>query len=492
MAIPTQMAPGWAPFAQGQQLGMQALQNKIQNQRNMQNDVWNHYYQAQNLAMAKGLYPGKLRAQQDQHFKDLLQTDPAAAMAYADNFMKLVSGGAQQQPEQQQQQQQQQQPAQEDGKFDFDVEAAGDHPPVDGQPMSPPSPDELRGIPAVDQMMNSNNMDAQSSNPAIRDAYEHFNKLKQRYEQMRQGPSQGGAQVASQSSQAAPNGPLGKYNNLAARIAIKKGTNIDIGDESASQKRANDLTNKIAYEKQVQQDKLGLESQKQSNKKEFADYTVKVAKDKAMESGLGKIGAESYGDATKNIGILGDKQASLHRLTDVLESNPHPDQIIGPFNSWSSKYFGNPEDQKALGDIMSSSGNILMDAASGIKGAFTGRDMSFVNSMKPNANDPYFVFVGKLKAMGEATDLAKKRMEIYSENLFNKMPPHLAMQDAQKRTDFSKLNQHYSQAIKVAEDRSALQKGKMPNFSSKQEAMEFLSHLTQQEKMILRSLASGG
>lgn len=207
--------------------------------------------------------------------------------------------------------------------------------------------------------------------------------------------------------------------------------------------------------------------------------------DIAQSKERGKIQAQTYGKASDSIMALTDIGSNLERLTQGLEQNPDAKNVIGPVNKWLTQVVGNDEDRQYLGEVMSATGNIVLDAAKDIKGAFTGRDQSLVNSLKPNANDPYYMFIGKLKGMTEATELAKQRLTIYADLVDQRIAPHKAIQIASQKTDMSQVENRFKNIMNIAKQRESLKSGNIPSFKSKEEADLFLNQLTPQEKVKL-------
>lgn len=110
-----------------------------------------------------------------------------------------------------------------------------------------------------------------------------------------------------------------------------------------------------------------------------------------------------------------DVQSNLSNIDyaiDLLENNPEARNVIGPVNQHITRLFGNEADRQLLGQLSTTSGNIALDAAKSIKGAFTGRDLGLINSMKFNPGDTYGQFIGKLKAMKVLNERIAKKVEL--------------------------------------------------------------------------------
>lgn len=218
---------------------------------------------------------------------------------------------------------------------------------------------------------------------------------------------------------------------------------------------------------------------------QLEDYKTGQAGEKAKNAAEGKYMGEAYGKAVDSSVGLRDIENNLKYITEKLEENPNARDVIGPINKSLTNVFGSSEDQQLLGTVMSSTGNIVLDAAKNIKGAFTRRDQTLINSMKPSATDPYYVFVGKLHAMAELTKLAKERSDIYADEIHKGTPPHRALDIAQEKTNMKQAGEKAQRLLRTAEQKSAIQEGRNPVFHSEQEKHEFLDSLSAQERINL-------
>jgi len=313
MAIPTQMAPGWAPFAQGEQLGFNMRQQKFQNKRQYEQFQLESFLKRLKASQESELHPYNLEKLINEIKGQKLTNDPAAQIDFMKELQRLSSGGNAPASNNNA-------PHSDNGKFDFDVEAAGDQPPVNGQSMSPPSPDELRGIPAVDQMMNSNNIDAQSSNPAIRKALEHFNQLKNKYMEMRNNGSQqgnaGGMPNQNINDQQLYQGDQGLSPNQMMAAGIKKTFGSDINAENPNQKRELDLKSKIAFERAQQANKIDLEKIKNENRQQLEGIKQQAASHLEDQKQEGRI---TVAQAKDGIKYAGEAQTAAVEDTSLLK-----------------------------------------------------------------------------------------------------------------------------------------------------------------------------
>lgn len=211
----------------------------------------------------------------------------------------------------------------------------------------------------------------------------------------------------------------------------------------------------------------------------------KTAQEKEIAKGFGKVQAKAYEDAISDYQTFNDLNETLKRMQSTLENHPNPEEVLGPVNQWATKFFGNPEDQALFGQIASGTGDIMLGAARNIKGAFTGRDQSLINSIKLNPSDQYYLGMGKLQYMGEVADISKRRVEKYLENIQNGMAPHKALQYAQEETNLEPVTNRYKETFKIAKAKDDINHGKKPTFASKEEADSVLNRLNEKQKLKL-------
>ena len=122
------------------------------------------------------------------------------------------------------------------------------------------------------------------------------------------------------------------------------------------------------------------------------------AEESAFASGMGKYGAELYKDVTNSYRGLQNQGLALQELTHSL-SNSEFRNVTGKINAPLAHWLGTPEQQQLLGTLQSASGEIALQVAPALKGAFTGRDQTLINSIKANPKTDFAdEFIGKLKA----------------------------------------------------------------------------------------------
>jgi hypothetical protein len=173
-----------------------------------------------------------------------------------------------------------------------------------------------------------------------------------------------------------------------------------------------------------------------------------------FEEETAKSRAKYLDEAAPTLSSLSSAQENLDSITSILNTKAESINAIGRMNKPFAELFGTQEQQDILGQLQFATGNILMDAAKNIKGAFTGRDMGFVNSMKPNVNEPYYVMVAKTGAMQAFNQMAIKRLELASELVENGMSPRKAVTEAAKRTPLEPITKQYNEQLRQAKQRT--------------------------------------
>jgi len=173
-----------------------------------------------------------------------------------------------------------------------------------------------------------------------------------------------------------------------------------------------------------------------------------------FEEETAKSRAKYLDEAAPVLSDLSSTQENLDSIASILNNKAESINAIGKMNKPFAELFGNQEQQDILGQLQFATGNILMEAAKNIKGAFTGRDMGFVNSMKPNVNEPYYVMVAKTGAMQAFNQMAYRRLELASQLVENGMSPRQAVIEAARRTPLEPIKKQYEDQLKQAKLRT--------------------------------------
>jgi hypothetical protein len=141
------------------------------------------------------------------------------------------------------------------------------------------------------------------------------------------------------------------------------------------------------------------------------------AEQKALQSGFGKYGAKLYGDSVDTYKNYQNQGLALNELIDAAENNTQFRNVTGKINKPLANWFGSPQQQELLGRLQSTSGEIALQVAPALKGAFTGRDQTLINEIKASPNDFPDVFIGKLKAQKLINDVLTERSKLTAEYL---------------------------------------------------------------------------
>ncbi len=213
-------------------------------------------------------------------------------------------------------------------------------------------------------------------------------------------------------------------------------------------------------------------------------------KDIARNKEQGKIAGQIYGDAIKGSNSLEAQNASLDQLISNITENPIAKNVIGPVQNRVVQWAGSPEERNLLGQIMSGSGNIMLSVADNVKGAWSGKDMAMVNGIKPNVNDTFDVFVGKLKSYRALNELTKQRTDLIAELIDKGIAPHEAAKIARDKISFEPIKKQYEEVLKNSSSKNKI--SSTNTFNSREEALSHLDKLSPQEKMkILYSMGGG-
>lgn len=151
--------------------------------------------------------------------------------------------------------------------------------------------------------------------------------------------------------------------------------------------------------------------------------------------------ANNYNDVQNTLG-------NIDYAIDLLEKNPDAKNVIGPMNQHLTRLFGSEADRELLGQVATTSGNVALDAAKSIKGAFTGRDLSLLNSVKFNPSDTYGQYLGKLKAMKILSERVAKKVEFVDDQLDKGVSRIKAEKMAREQIPIEPVREEAEQAMK--------------------------------------------
>lgn len=183
----------------------------------------------------------------------------------------------------------------------------------------------------------------------------------------------------------------------------------------------------------------------------WGNFTVAEGMSPQQESyqkGIGKYNAESYGKNVEAYTALNNQDVALDNMISALD-NPEFYNVTGPVSSFLTNWAGTPERQQLLGNLRSSSGEIALQVAPSLKGAFTGRDQTLINTIKANPDtDMSDVFIGKLKAQKMIGSLLAQRAKLAAEYIDSGMSSLKANEKAVRETPLSKYKSEIDNLIK--------------------------------------------
>ncbi len=131
----------------------------------------------------------------------------------------------------------------------------------------------------------------------------------------------------------------------------------------------------------------------------------------ALQKGLGAEAAKDYAENTNQLKSIQGQGLALDSMIDSVQNNPGFRDVTGPIGSFFTNWAGSPQNQELLGNLRSESGQIMLQIAPGIKGAWTGKDQNMVNGIKANPDTDFpDVFIGKLKAQKLVNRVLEERM----------------------------------------------------------------------------------
>lgn len=211
------------------------------------------------------------------------------------------------------------------------------------------------------------------------------------------------------------------------------------------------------------------------------------------EKSFGKTEGKIYDNALDAVQTAQGALDNLDYINDILKDNPAFKDVVGPVNNILAKWTGRPEDKELLGNLNTAVGNIVLDAAKSIKGAFTGRDLGLINSVKPNVNDFSDVFRGKLNAMRLLAETVSKRNRLIANYMRQGSDPENAIQRARKETNFDDIRKEIGELSNPTTKNQLLQNElKARSFNTRDEFLKFLSQLpSSQREALKRQLIRG-
>lgn len=186
---------------------------------------------------------------------------------------------------------------------------------------------------------------------------------------------------------------------------------------------------------------------------QFGNYPVAQglsAEEEARAKGFGKEDAKQYGELTEGLKGYQNQNVALDQMIK-LSNDPEFMNVTGPVQSFLTKWSGTPEQQQLLGQLQSSSGEITLQIAPSLKGAFTGKDQTLLNGIKANPKTDFpDVFIGKLKAQKLVNNILEKRQELSAGYIRAGMPADKAIKKATDQTPIARYEKQINDLVHPA------------------------------------------
>jgi hypothetical protein len=170
--------------------------------------------------------------------------------------------------------------------------------------------------------------------------------------------------------------------------------------------------------------------------------------EKAFATSLGEQKGKFYTNSVNDYNSYKNQGLALKTLTRAVEENPEFRNVTGRINKPITNWFGTPEQQQLLGTLQSASGEISLQVASSLKGAWTGRDQSMVDNIKAGPNDFPDVFIGKLKAQTLINNVLEERARLQAEYVEQGMSQLKASEKAANETPLEKFEPQIKELTK--------------------------------------------
>lgn len=182
--------------------------------------------------------------------------------------------------------------------------------------------------------------------------------------------------------------------------------------------------------------------------------------DQTFSKEMAKGKAETYKAATDALAAGQGTIDSLNEVNRIIRTNPNFKNIVGPVNSVLTKWVGSPEDKELLASLTPHLHQYVIDTLKTVKGAASDKDLAFVNGMKANVGDFGPAFIGKMKALTLAQNLANKRNELIAQYTSEGVEPHNAIARARRETNFDDIREKVNQELRTPQLREKLRDAK--------------------------------
>lgn len=172
------------------------------------------------------------------------------------------------------------------------------------------------------------------------------------------------------------------------------------------------------------------------------------AEEKALKQGFGKYGAKLYGESIDSFKSYQNQGLAINELVNAVENNPQFRNVTGRINKPLTNWLGSAQQKELLGTLQTASGEIALQVAPSLKGAWTGRDQAMINEIKAGPNDFPDVFIGKLKAQKLINDALTERSRLTAEYIEKGYKPLEAAKMASFETPLERFRTTISELIK--------------------------------------------
>lgn len=254
-----------------------------------------------------------------------------------------------------------------------------------------------------------------------------------------------------------------QFRSEFKRLGFTESTNVK-SDPSSGQ---------VFLERKLPSGRIELQAMQAGRKPEEIERAKAIA----------KADVKQYENANESISNLDSTQDNLDYLIKTLETNPNVKNVVGPINSVLTKYVGSSGDQLLASGLQAITGNATLASVNQLKGASSDKDISFIRSITATPKDQYAEFVGKTKALSMVNKLMTKRMHLISEYINEGYSSHEAMKRARRETNLEDIKPELesiafgNQVANKIKDKSSI-----PVFSNQEEARQFLSNLSKEER----------
>lgn len=170
--------------------------------------------------------------------------------------------------------------------------------------------------------------------------------------------------------------------------------------------------------------------------------------EKAFQSSLGSEKGKSYSGLVGAYQGLANQSSAIDEMINLANNDPEFKNVTGPVGSFFTKWMGDKERRELLGRLQSSSGEIALQVAPSLKGAFTGRDQTLINQIKANPNSDFpDVFIGKLKSQKLINSVLQDRYERAANYMEEGMSSLKAIKKATEETPLEKYRTQINDMI---------------------------------------------